>query len=72
MMMFTVWQVEQDAPGLAAKLENFLTARLERIDECEGQNSGMQYDIDSGECIVGDCEAGSYQVYFSCHSQVLC
>jgi len=54
--------VEQDAPGLAAKLENFLVARLERIEDCEGQNSGMQYDADTGECIVGECGAGSYQV----------
>ena len=70
-MVFTVWQVEQDAPELAAKLENFLVARLERIEKCEGQNSGMKYDADTGECIVGECGAGSYKVYFSCRSPAL-
>ena len=45
-MVFTVWQVE---------LENFLVARLERIEECEGLNSGMQCDAHTGKCIDGDC-----------------
>jgi len=54
--------VAQTDPVLAAKLEEFLVGRLERIEECQGSNSGMQYDIEAGECIVGECAAGSYQV----------
>ena len=45
-MVLTVWQVE---------LENFLVARLERIEECEGLNNGMQCDAHTGKCIDGDC-----------------
>ena len=48
--------------ALAAKLEEFLVGRLERIEACEGSNSGMQYDTEAGECIVGECASGSYQV----------
>jgi len=49
-------------PGLAAKLEEFLVGRLARMESCQGNNSGMKYDTETGECIVGECAAGSYQV----------
>lgn len=53
--------VAQTDRALAAKLEEFLVGRLERIEACEGHNSGMQYDTHSGKCIVGECASGSYQ-----------
>merc|ERR1711865_216074 len=31
-------------------------------ESCQGNNSGMKYDTETGECIVGECAAGSYQV----------
>ena len=52
----------QNKPTLAAKLEEFLVGRLERIKECEGNNNGMQYDTETGDCVVGECASGSYQV----------
>ena len=55
-------QVAQTDPVLAAKLEDFLVGRLERIETCEGSNSGMQYDTEAGECVVGECASGSYKV----------